>query len=201
MTEQERIELLKKVAELKAGLEFIAGQRITSSYQVGFKIDSMRDKAEEILPLLDTLAKELKEAEAKKDGAYLERNRLVALLAKLFPSGVAKTAIEGWSEDWHGCVYIDFPTGQASWHFHDSQAWLFEGLPPYKGSWDGHTTEEKYERIAAIEPRSIQSLEAEVARLREALAFAESCIKSGEPWTQTCEEMFGKAREALGGGE
>lgn len=47
----------------------------------------------------------------------------------------------------------------------------------------------------------IQSLEAEVARLREALAFAESCIKSGEPWTQTCEEMFGKAREALGGGE
>lgn len=82
-----------------------------------------------------------------KDAAYLERNKLVALLATLYPSGLKRTAIEGWSEDWHGCVYIDFPWGQASWHYHDSHAHLFEGLPPYAGVWDGHSTEQKYSGI------------------------------------------------------
>jgi hypothetical protein len=86
----------------------------------------------------------------QKDGAYFERNQVVAALAKCFPSGVAKTAIEGWSEDWHGCVYIDLPTGQVSWHFHDSQAYLFKDLPPYAGAWDGHDTPEKYRRVNAL---------------------------------------------------
>jgi hypothetical protein len=92
----------------------------------------------------------LSEMEARKDAAYLERNQLVAALSKVFPSGVARTAIEGWSEDWHGCVYIDLPTGQASWHFHDSQMHLFSHLPPYAGKWDGHTTDEKYARLSAL---------------------------------------------------
>lgn len=86
---------------------------------------------------------------ANKDQAYEERNRLVALLASMFPSGRARTDIPGWNPEWHGAVYIDFPWGQASWHFHDSQAHLFEHLPPYAGAWDGHTTEEKYAAIAA----------------------------------------------------
>ena len=89
-----------------------------------------------------------------KDGAYLERNRCVALVARMalamgMKAGVAKTAIEGWSEDWHGCVYVDLPAGQVSWHFHDSQLWLFSGLPAYAGEWDGHDTPEKYRRCAA----------------------------------------------------
>jgi hypothetical protein len=98
----------------------------------------------------DTLAAALADMERRKDAAYEERNRVVAALAKVFPSGVARTAIEGWSDDWHGCVYIDLPTGQASWHFHDSQAHLFDGLPAYTKPWDGHTTEQKYERLAAL---------------------------------------------------
>lgn len=93
---------------------------------------------------------ELEELRKQKDGAYFERNQVVAALAKCFPSGVAKTAIEGWSEDWHGCVYIDLPTGQVSWHFHDSQAYLFKDLPPYAGKWDGHDTPEKYRRVNAL---------------------------------------------------
>jgi hypothetical protein len=91
----------------------------------------------------------LEEMRARKDAAYLERNQVVAALARCYPSGVARTAIEGWSDDWHGCVYIDLPTGQVSWHFHDSQAYLFDGLPPYSGTWDGHDTPEKYRRLAA----------------------------------------------------
>jgi hypothetical protein len=82
------------------------------------------------------------------DNAYRERNQLVALLSTCFSSGKAKTAIEGWDEAWHGCVYIDFPWGQASWHYHVDDGWMFEHLPPYQGAWDGHATEEKYAAIA-----------------------------------------------------
>jgi hypothetical protein len=92
----------------------------------------------------------LREMIERKDGAYEERNKVVAALAKVFPSGIARTAIEGWSEDWHGCVYIDLPTGQVSWHFHDSQEHLFAGLPPYTKEWDGHDTPEKYRRLSAL---------------------------------------------------
>lgn len=82
-----------------------------------------------------------------KNDAYTERNKLVALLASMFPSGRKKTDIPGWHDEWHGCVFIDFPWGQASWHYHDSQAWMFDHLPPYKGEWDGHLTDEKYAAI------------------------------------------------------
>ena len=47
-------------------------------------------------------------------------------------------------------MYVDLPTGQVSWHFHDSQAYLFDDLPPYTKQWDGHNTEEKYRRVAAL---------------------------------------------------
>ena len=98
-----------------------------------------------------TTAKEL-ELKNAKDGAYLERNKCVALIARMalaqgLTAGVARTAIDGWSDDWHGCVYIDLPTGQVSWHYHDSQSSLFYGLPKYNGAWDGHDTPEKYARV------------------------------------------------------
>ena len=100
-------------------------------------------------PLFDEAAKEIKELRKAKDAAYLERNQVVAAFASCFlGAGIAKTAIEGWEPEWHNCVYIDTPTGQVSWHYHDSQADLFAHLPPYLGKWDGHTTEEKYRRLA-----------------------------------------------------
>lgn len=84
------------------------------------------------------------------DGAYAERNQLVAGLSKLYPAGQKKTAIEGWDETWHNCIYIDLPTGQVSWHIHDNEMAQFVHLPPYAGEWDGHDTPEKYRRLAAL---------------------------------------------------
>lgn len=107
----------------------------------------LRAERDGISSLLLTVQQESIKQRNKKDGAYLERNKLVALLASLYPSGIKKTSIEGWSDEWHGCVYIDFPWGQASWHYHDSQSYLFDHLPPYQGEWNGHTTEQKYEEI------------------------------------------------------
>jgi len=99
---------------------------------------------------LEALTANLGEMRQRKDSAYEERNKVVSALAKLFPSGIAKTAIEGWSEDWHGCVYIDLPTGQVSWHFREAQAHLFAGLPNYHKKWDGHDTPTKYRRLEAL---------------------------------------------------
>jgi hypothetical protein len=95
----------------------------------------------------------LTQMEARKDAAYEERNRVVAWAARMayalgYKVGVTKTAIEGWSEDWHNCVYIELPNQkQASWHFHDDHAHLFADLPRMDMVWDGHTTEQKYANL------------------------------------------------------
>lgn len=117
---------------------------------------------------------EAKLANEAKNAAYRERNQLVALLARLYPSGIAQTPIEGWDPAWHGCVYIDLPTGQASWHFHTSEAHLFADLPPYAGSWDGHTTEEKYQRVAALAAYQAEAPDhaVEINRLRNVIQAA-----------------------------
>lgn len=104
------------------------------------------------LDLIAKLQDEVDRLRNAKDNAYEERNRCVALIARMaialgLKACVTKTAIEGWSEDWHGCVFIDLPTGQVSWHFHDSQAHLFDGIPYSAVEWDGHSTGEKYERV------------------------------------------------------
>lgn len=96
------------------------------------------------------LSQELHDMRRRKDEAYTERNRVVAFLAKILNNinssnvSVCKTSIEGWDPEWHGCVFIESPVGQLSWHFHDDDAYLFKDLPQREAVWDGHTTDEKY---------------------------------------------------------
>lgn len=82
--------------------------------------------------------------------AYLERNYLAAALARLYPSGLRRTNIPGWNPEWRGCCMIDLPTGQISYHYHDSHAHLFAGLPTYSGEWDGHDKKTVHARLAAL---------------------------------------------------
>lgn len=109
-------------------------------------INALRDK-------IGSSPVRLGEMQVALDGAYAERNKVVALLARLFPAGIRRTEIEGWSDEWQNCVYIDLPTGQASWHYHSDEAHLFAALPPYDKPYDGHSTAEKYERLAALRGR------------------------------------------------
>lgn len=109
-----------------------------------------REHRDLLMAEVGPLREENVELRERKDEAYRQRNTLVAALARLFPSGVKRTAIPGWSEDWHGCCYIDLPTGQISYHFHDSQGHLFAGLPHYEGEWDGHDKDVVEERLAGL---------------------------------------------------
>lgn len=101
-----------------------------------------------------------------KDQAYLERNHLVAMLARLYPSGIRATNIPGWSPDWHGCVYIDLPSGQISYHYHDSHSYLFADLPPYTKEWDGHDKNTVHARLkstpAPVTPSATAGSSAEI---------------------------------------
>ena len=96
----------------------------------------------------------LAEAErASKDSAYEERNRLVAFVASLYPASLERHPDEDteWEDDWRWIVFIDLPSGQATWHIHDSQLGYFDHLPRNQGrKWDGHTTEQKYAALSSL---------------------------------------------------
>lgn len=93
--------------------------------------------------------------EEVKDNAYAERNRCVAAIAALalrlgWTAGLGRHVGEDWEDDWRNIVFIDLPAGQVSWHIHDSELSQFAFLPSYAGTWDGHSADEKYERLAAL---------------------------------------------------
>jgi hypothetical protein len=101
---------------------------------------------------------------AEKDRAYWERNQVVALLCKMalalgYLVWQERTDIEGWSPAWHNCVYIGLPTGQVSWHFHESDLETFAFVPEMDIPYDGHTTDEKYERVQGCDPVNQYRLE------------------------------------------
>lgn len=89
--------------------------------------------------------------EKAKNGAYRERNEVVAAFAKLalargFRVGIAPADPK--EPDWP-IVYVDLPAGQVSWHIHKTELQLFDGIPEYTGKWDGHDTTAKYARLSA----------------------------------------------------
>jgi hypothetical protein len=93
--------------------------------------------------------------EAQKDGAYAERDKLVTLISKVFPAHLERhpDSDTTWDDDWRWIVFVELPTGQCSWHIHDNELQMFEHLQYLKTqSWDGHTTEQKYERVLAYAP-------------------------------------------------
>jgi uncharacterized membrane protein YccF (DUF307 family) len=44
-------------------------------------------------------------------------------------------------------LFVGLPTGQATWHISPSDLDLFEHVPAGAATWDGHSTDEKYERV------------------------------------------------------
>lgn len=93
----------------------------------------------------------VRKIDKQKDSAYSERNCCVSLLARMalamgLKAGIARHDGADWEDDWRNIVFIDLPTGQVSWHFHDSEGVLFNNLPKYDAPWDLHSTAEKYRR-------------------------------------------------------
>jgi hypothetical protein len=88
----------------------------------------------------------------ERDGAYRERARLIALLAAMTPKAVITPAEDTDEPGWQ-IIYLLIGGRQASWHIAPRDADLFEHVKHVNSMdpltiWDGHTTEEKYARIA-----------------------------------------------------
>lgn len=80
------------------------------------------------------------------DQAYWERGQLVTALAKLYPAHIYTDPTEpAWPVL---CVHL--PAGAASWHFPANEiVGYLATLEVTASDWDGHTTDEKYRRLAA----------------------------------------------------
>ena len=77
-------------------------------------------------------------------GLQNEIVHLVRLLCEHYPSGVSN--IPGLGDNC-GTIFIDLPTGQISFNYHNPESHLFVGLPDYEGDWDLHTQKGAYARI------------------------------------------------------
>lgn len=87
------------------------------------------------------------------DALYTERAYLLALLSTHYPSFLQKNPDDDPGYEW--ILFIELPTGQATWHIKDTDAFLFTHLRRWASQavvWDGHTTVEKLERIRRALP-------------------------------------------------
>ena len=166
---QDRAELEAQLCRANARAE-AAEQHVASLEDVSEERRNRAKAAEsENAALREKLAAseaKLAEVTATKNGAYDERNRCVAALAWLAQKlgyRVGISAHEGPEDfgDWKHVCKIQLPVGQCSWHFTDAQAEYFVGLPHDGAPWDGHTTPEKYERLAKLRwlPTQTEKLE------------------------------------------
>lgn len=88
----------------------------------------------------------------QKNAAYAERDKCLVLMALMaqrlgLKVGIGRHVGADWDDDWRNILFIDLPAGQVSWHIHDSETSMFYFVGAYDGVWDGHTTEEKYQRV------------------------------------------------------
>jgi hypothetical protein len=51
------------------------------------------------------------------------------------------------------CVYVQLPSGQASWHIDPNDMDLFAHVVRGDAQWDGHTVAEKYGRLDLLTRR------------------------------------------------
>lgn len=96
--------------------------------------------------LISTLA-EIRKADADYDRRYGLVLKAIHLAHEL--GWRAGFGLDPAEPDWP-VAYIELPTGQVSWH-----------MPAHPDSWDGHTTEEKFERIRALVEQHYQAHQAD----------------------------------------
>lgn len=105
---------------------------------------------EDATQLISALQGQVRVLTDANNNVYRERNKLVCLLSKVFPASLEDHKLkdgEEWDDDWKKVVFINLPTGQATWHIHKSEEPMFAHLESVGNKWDGHTTEEKYKRV------------------------------------------------------
>jgi hypothetical protein len=111
----------------------------------------MTDSAFDSVEVDAEIAAVLTVQQHKIANAYTERNALVAALSRLYPSHLMRHGDDpSWDPEWLWIVCIETPVGQMSWHLHEPHLSMFTHLTEGPNTWDGHTTGEKYARLARL---------------------------------------------------
>jgi hypothetical protein len=79
------------------------------------------------------------------DNPYRDRAHLSAYLAAVNPSVLVHGADPN-EPDWP-VLFVTLPTGQVSWHVSPDDLDLFDHVTVGHATWDGHSTDEKNDRI------------------------------------------------------
>ena len=77
-----------------------------------------------------------------RDSAYVELDACLGLLMKL---AVQQGMIAGVAKG--NTAVLNLPVGQVAWEFGETEAHLFENLPPYTSSLEEMDAVEKYRRV------------------------------------------------------
>jgi hypothetical protein len=142
------------------------------------------------------LGGELKTAEAERTGAYNERAHLLAWLASIHPAVLASApdvSEPGWQ-----ILYLTAGGLQLSWHIAPGDAELFTHVEQVstddqRAQWDGHTTEQKYERIRTAVRGGASTKTSELAaRLHRAVEALQAADDYAHP-----SDAIGDALRAL----
>jgi len=83
------------------------------------------------------------------NNVYRERAHLVAHLATIYPSHIGFN--DPSEPDW-AVVTLETTEGQLTWHVSPDDMDLFKHVPTTtdERDWDGHGTDEKYERLRSL---------------------------------------------------
>lgn len=114
--------------------------------------DSYASLADSVTKEHNTLALDAEQLRKDLDGAYRERAQLLAWIAALHPSSAVITQSPDVDEDGWQLLYLMAGGWQMSWHIHPRDADLFRHVTVVdvtdpRAQWDGHGTEQKYERM------------------------------------------------------
>jgi hypothetical protein len=150
------IEVRKELGNLRHSIKHVLDTQAEFDEPLSFEWDAP-ELAHEVGRSIWHLSQRIQSLNAEKNGAYSERNRCVAALAWAavrlgWRVWLAQHPDDpNWDKEWLTIVFIETPAGQVSWHIHDSERKLFMGVTNSGGApWDGHTTAEKYDRLASL---------------------------------------------------
>lgn len=107
-------------------------------------------KALDLQGFMNKREKELREAIQARNVADRELAYLIAWLARIYPAVLAPSTDPDCQ-----MIYLRTAEGQLSWPIWSRDAWLFSGVKRVpaddpRAVWDGHTVEQKYNRIQAL---------------------------------------------------
>jgi hypothetical protein len=101
-------------------------------------------------PVVKQLQEHIDALKAQRAEALWERNRLIALAARMALRMGHKAGVTVVGTAWD--VTIELPTGQVTWVIPSLYSSTFADLPDYQELWDGHRKSDVPERIDAAFP-------------------------------------------------